>query len=284
MTCRIVASLAEIAGGYEAVFCDLWGVYHDGITPYPQAVAALRAYRARGGIVVLLTNAPRGARAVQGFLDKIGAPGDSHDGIMSSGIACQRALLDGSHGRRFHYVGPTRDLDLMGDLGLDPVPLAEAEAVLCTGLVDDRVETPADYAGAMAEWLARGLPMLCANPDIVVDRGETRLWCAGALARDYASLGGAVTWFGKPHLPIYDQARALLDQIAGRPVAPGAILAIGDGPATDLAGAAAAGIDALFVTAGIAADEVGAEPEPVRLAAGLARLGVAPAYAIGRLR
>lgn len=284
---EIIERFEEVAGRYRAVLCDVWGCYHDGITPFPAAVAALRAVRRAGGIVVLLTNAPRPAASVQSFLDAMGAPRDSYDAILSSGAACQRALADGSVGQRFHYVGPDRDLHMLTDVGRAPVPVAEADAVLCTGLEDDARESPDDYAGRIAEWTARGLPMLCANPDIVVDRGTQRLWCAGALARAHEAAGGRVVWFGKPHVPIYAQAFALLGEIAGETVPAEAVVAVGDGIATDVKGAADCGIDCVFVTGGLAAAEVGEDPEhpdPRRLEAWLAAHGQAPAYAIGRLR
>lgn len=284
---RIVSSLAEIGGAYEALLCDLWGCYHDGIRPFPAAVEALRAYRRQGGRVILLTNAPRPADSVRRFLDSMGAPEDSYDGIMSSGSACQRAVVSGAHGRRFHYVGPPRDLHMLTDVGLEPAPLDQAEAILCTGLRDDRSENPADYYADMAEWLERGLPLLCANPDLVVDRGDQRLYCAGAIALAYEHAGGRVIWFGKPHAPIYEQALALLTETAGREIPRQAVLAIGDGIRTDVRGGLDFGLDVLFVTGGLAAEALGADPEhpdPARLDAYLAEHGVAPRYAIGRLR
>jgi len=169
---RIVQSLAEVGSAYEALLVDLWGCYHNGITPYPAAMAALRDYRAQGGIVVLLTNAPRPAYSVKRFLERIGADPESYDGIMSSGAACRRAIRHGEFGDRFHYVGPPRDLHMLTDLGLENLPLDQAGAILLTGMVDDMTETPEDYVGQIAEWKARGLTVLCANPDLVVDRGE----------------------------------------------------------------------------------------------------------------
>jgi HAD superfamily hydrolase (TIGR01459 family) len=284
---RIVSSLAEIGGAYEALLCDLWGCYHDGIRPFAAAVAALQAYRRRGGRVILLTNAPRPAGSVKRFLESMGAPGDSYDGIMSSGSACQRAVASGAHGRRFHYVGPPRDLHMLTDVGLEPAPLERAEAILCTGLRDDRTETPADYYAEMAEWLDRGLTLLCANPDLVVDRGDRRLYCAGSIALAYEHAGGRVIWFGKPHRPIYEQSLALLAEVAGREVPRRAILAVGDGIRTDVRGGLDFGLDVLFVTGGLAAEALGTDPEhpdPARLDAYLAEHGVAPRYAIGRLR
>ena len=287
MTCRIIQSLAGSGGAYEALLVDLWGCYHNGLAPYPAAVAALRAYRAAGGIVVLLTNAPRPASSVKAFLDRIGAPEDSYDGIMSSGAACQRAVAGGEHGHRFHYVGPPRDLHMLTGLGLEDTALGRADAIICTGLRDDTAETPADYFEAMADWRARGLTLLCANPDMIVDRGEQRLYCAGALALAYEQAGGEVVWFGKPHRATYQQSFHLLEDLTGREVAAQAVLAIGDGIRTDVKGGLDAGLDVLFVTGGLSAGDVGADPEhpdPARLDACLAEHGVAPQYAIGRLR
>jgi HAD superfamily hydrolase (TIGR01459 family) len=284
---RIVQSLAEVGGAYEALLVDLWGCYHDGIAPWPAAMAALRDYRARGGIVILLTNAPRPAYSVKRFLERIGAAEDSYDGIMSSGAACRRAIRRGEYGQRFHYVGPPRDLHMLTDLGLEDLPLEQAGAILCTGLVDDMTETPADYAGQIAEWRAHGLTLLCANPDLVVDRGERRLFCAGSIARAYERAGGAVVWFGKPHAPTYDQSFDLLAEIAGRDIPRDKVLAIGDGIGTDVKGGLDYGLDVMFVSGGLAAAETGGDPEhpdPARLEAYLAAHGVAPQFAIGRLR
>lgn len=282
----IIETLDDIAGEYDAVLCDLWGCYHDGLRPYPAAMDALRRYRARGGTVILLTNAPRPAQSVARFLAGIGADAATWDAIVSSGEACQKALSSGAHGVRIHYVGPGRDLHMLEEAGLAPAPLDEAEAILCTGLRDDSRETPADYAGEIAAWGARGLTMLCANPDIVVDRGAERLWCAGALARDYEAAGGPVVWFGKPHLPVYARCREVLAEM-GRPLPDGRILAIGDGIGTDVAGAARAGLDCVFVSGGLAAEELGGDPErpdPGLLGPWLTRHGAAPRFTIGRLR
>ena len=284
---RIIRSLAELGGAYEALLCDLWGCYHDGIRPYPAAIAALRAFRRGGGLVVLLTNAPRPAESVRRFLDGMGAPEDSYDGILSSGSACQRAIASGAHGRSFHYVGPERDLHMLTDLGLGDEALDRAGAILCTGLRDDRTETPADYYEEMAAWHERGLPLLCANPDLVVDRGNERIYCAGALALAYEQAGGPVVWFGKPHRATYEQALALLAELAGRAISPAKVLAVGDGIRTDVRGGLDAGLDVLFVTGGLAASDLGTDPEhaePAKLDAYLAEHGVAPQYAIGRLR
>ncbi|MEM7668954.1 MAG: TIGR01459 family HAD-type hydrolase [Pseudomonadota bacterium] len=287
MTCSVIASFSEIQSNYDAILCDLWGCYHNGIVPYAAAVEACRAFRAAGGKVVLFTNAPRPAAQVKTFLDKIGGPEDSYDTIVSSGAACQAALTSGHHGTRFYYLGPDRDLHMLTGPGLEPVPEAEADAVLCTGLVDEWSEGLEDYAALLGRLRGRGLPFLCANPDIVVDRGEQRFWCAGALAKLYGDLGGEVLYFGKPHKPIYDRALEVLGEMAGAPVAMDRVLAIGDGPSTDVKGGCDYALDTLFVTGGLAAGELGLDPEtpdPDLLEAYLAEVGLAPRYAIGRFR
>ncbi|MEM6488971.1 MAG: TIGR01459 family HAD-type hydrolase [Pseudomonadota bacterium] len=288
---ELIDRLDDVADAYDAALVDLWGCYHNGLAPYPEAMAALRRFRAAGKPVVLLTNAPRDATHVARFLAGIGAPTDTHDGIMSSGEACQRAMRSGQHGRAFHYVGPERDRDMLGALGTTSVPVAEADAVLLVGLVDDTSEQPEDYDDQARAWLARGLPVLCANPDIVVDRGAERLWCAGAIAERYARMGGQVVWFGKPHAPSYQAAFALLDEIAGAPVPHDRIIAMGDSLHHDIAGADGQGVDAIWITGGIAAAACAssafpdpAYPDPAKLIAVAREAGQRPRYAIGRLR
>lgn len=287
MTCRVIPALSDIAASYDAILCDLWGCYHNGLEPYAAAVDACRAFRDQGGIVVLLTNAPRPGPAVKVFLDKIGAPEDSYDAIVSSGGACQSALQEGLHGGRYHYVGPGRDTHMLDEIGLSDTPLDQSTAILLTGLRDDRVETPADYADEIADWKARGLPVLCANPDIQVDRGETRLWCAGAIARDYQEAGGEVVWFGKPHGPIYERSFTVLDELSETPIPHARVLAVGDGIKTDVPGGLAAGLDTLFITGGLSAGELGPDvehPDPDLLSTYLQAVDLAPQYAMGRLR
>ena len=287
MTCQILTSLAEISSDYDAIFCDLWGCYHNGIDPYPAAIAACQAFRSGGGKVILLTNAPRPAASVKAMLDRMRAPEDSYDAIVSSGAACQAALISGRHGKRFHYVGPERDLHMLTDVGLSNTPLADADAILLTGLRDDRTETPDDYAADIAAWRAAGLVVLCANPDIIVDRGEMRLWCAGAIAQRYEDAGGEVLWFGKPHAPVYDRCHEVLAEIAGGEVQKASILAIGDGILTDVPGGIRAGLDTIFVTGGLSATDFGPDVESPRqapLEAFLVEQGLTPRYAIGRLR
>ncbi len=285
MTTRIIEALSEISDGYDALLCDVWGCYHNGETPYAAAIAALRAFRARGGKVLLLTNAPRPAAAVRAHLLGMGAPEDSWDAIVTSGDAARNEVASGRMGARIEHVGPERDLGFYDGLAVARVGRDEAESVVLTGLFDDETEGPEDYAAAIAEWRARGLPMLCCNPDVTVHRGDALLYCAGAVAQAYTAAGGRVVQAGKPHAPIYRLAAAKLEALGCGP-AP-RVLAIGDGVATDISGAEAAGLDALFVTGGLAARDVSDDPEHPdagRLFPFLERHGVSAAFAIGRLR
>ncbi|MCA8881974.1 MAG: TIGR01459 family HAD-type hydrolase [Rhodobacteraceae bacterium] len=288
---RIVEKLQDLASEYDAVFCDLWGCLHDGVTAFPEAVAALQSYRRTGGKVILITNAPRPRGQVAIQLDRLGAPRDCWDDIVTSGDSAQAALVAGAVGRRVHHLGPERDrpffFELPADLpqgNVELVPLAEAEGIACTGLFDDETETPEDYRAILIQAREMGLKLLCANPDVVVDRGGQRIYCAGAIAELYTWMGGQSLYFGKPHPPIYDLARRRLAAMARIP--DDRILAVGDGPTTDLAGALGEDLDCLFVTGGLLAEETGTErqPDPDKLAGWLARAKMSPAYAIGRLR
>ncbi|WP_149588415.1 TIGR01459 family HAD-type hydrolase [Tabrizicola flagellatus] len=294
---EILRSLADLTGRYDAVFCDLWGCLHNGKAAYPAAVAALQGFRASGGKVVLLTNAPRPMSSVVAQLDGLSVPRDAWDLIVTSGDAAQMGMLSGAVGRKVHHIGAPKDeaffTDFAGDLAayaatqppIERVPLREAEGIVCTGLRDDLTETPDDYRAALLLGKTLDLPMLCANPDIVVDLGDRRLYCAGALAEAYEAMGGRTLYFGKPHPPIYDLARRRLAE-AGAPADP-AILCIGDGISTDIRGGIGEGLDTLFISGGLEADRFGPDPEnpdPARLDDWLDGLELSPTYAMGRLR
>ena len=294
---RIIASLAQIASRYDAVFCDLWGCLHDGVKLFPGAVAALQGYRAAGGLVVLVTNSPRPKSSVVRQLDAMGCPRDAWDEVVSSGDAAQYALITGAVGRRVHHIGADKDLSFFTDFADDlqgilkaeqPIArtaLSDAEGIVCTGLADDLTETPDDYRARLLLAKTMGLPMLCANPDIVVDFGDRRLYCAGALAAVYEKMGGRVLYFGKPHPPIYDLARRRLNALTKRPDLQ--ILCIGDGIATDIQGGMSEGLDTLFVTGGIAAAEFGADfanPDKDLLDVYLTGRQMSVPFAIGSLR
>lgn len=289
---RIIGTLDE-AEGYTAILCDLWGCLHDGVRAFPAAVAALERFRARGGTVVLLTNSPRPCRDVERQLAELGAPRSCWDAIVSSGDAAQAAMAAGQFGRRVYHIGPARDLGFFDypdgrPIEVERVPLEEAEGIVCTGLFDDRTETPDDYRATILYGKTKGLKLLCANPDIVVDVGEERIYCAGAIAAAYTEAGGRSYYFGKPHPPIYGLARETLNEIAGFPVPPDEILCAGDGIATDIQGAMGESLDALFVTGGLAAGETGTSPsggpDPDRLRAFLTRERLSPLFATAYLR
>ncbi|MBY6241789.1 TIGR01459 family HAD-type hydrolase [Methylosinus sp. Sm6] len=257
----LISGLAELAPRYDALFCDVWGVLIDGRSHFPAAAAALERYRAAGGKVVLITNASRPSEEVRGQLDRLGLPRAAYDDLVSAGQLTMLGMI-ARRGQACYQLGPPRDNGLFeaarrlmdGELRL--VPLEEADYVVCTGLVDERRESPDDYAATLAAMKARDLTMLCANPDIVVGVGGELVWCAGALAERYAALGGKVAMAGKPHPEIYAAASESLARLAGAAVGRSRILAVGDGVATDLAGAARAGLDSLFLLDGVHRDEL----------------------------
>lgn len=294
---EIIRSLADLTGRYDAVFCDLWGCLHNGQTAYPAAVAALQGFRATGGKVVLLTNAPRPMSSVINQLDGLGAPRDCWDIVVTSGDAAQMGMISGAVGRKVHHIGARKDEPFFTDFAQDlaayaatqppihRVALKDAEGIVCTGLVDDLTETPDDYRAALLMGKTLGLPMLCANPDIIVDMGDKRLYCAGALAQAYEEMGGTALYFGKPHPPIYDLARRRLAE-AGGPADP-QILCIGDGISTDIQGGMSEGLDTVFITGGLEAERFGSDvenPEAAKLEAWLQGKELSPTYAMGRLR
>ncbi len=293
---EIITSFAEISGRYDAVLCDLWGCLHNGKTPYPAAVAALQSFRARGGTVVLLTNAPRPNASVIRQLDAMSVPRDAWDLVVTSGDAAQYAMLSGAVGTAVHHIGAPKDEgfftefsdDLQAFAATQPkierVALKDASGIVCTGLFDDLTETLDDYHTRLMLGKNLDLPMLCANPDVIVDMGHQRLYCAGALAQAYEKLGGTALYFGKPHPPIYDLARRRLAAMGRDDLQ---MLAIGDGINTDVQGAMSEGIDALFVTGGIAATEFGDDSDnPIKglLENWLDAQRLSPSFAIGHLR
>jgi HAD superfamily hydrolase (TIGR01459 family) len=251
MSIRLLNGLSDIAAQYDAMVCDLWGVVHNGARVHDEAARALTRFRAERGPVVLLTNAPRVPAMVQRQLEGFGVPPECYDVIVSSGGAVRADIAARAAGKRLHlyYIGTRNEHSLYEGLDIELAGLEDADVVLAAGLRDDLKEVPADYADELKTLAARGLTMLCANPDIVVHRGEILCWCAGSLARDYEKLGGQVVYYGKPHAPVYDLALAATGG-ARR------VLAIGDAVHTDLAGANRRGLDALFITGGIHAKDV----------------------------
>lgn len=287
---RIIHSLSDISDRYDAAFVDLWGCVHNGVAAFPEAVAALQAFRAGGGTVVLLTNAPRPRDEVADQLRRLQVPDDAWDTIATSGDSARAAMFTGAVGSKVYHIGTPGDERFFGPLHLidDPVeitrvPLKEAEGIVCTGPFDAHAD-PADLRPDLLWAKQKDLPLLCANPDIVVDRGETREYCAGAIAALYTEMGGTSLYFGKPHPPVYDLARRRLAEV--RPgVANTAILCIGDGPHTDIDGAMGEDIDSLFISGGLAAQETktSQDPEESALNAYLTKENINPTYTIGRL-
>jgi HAD superfamily hydrolase (TIGR01459 family) len=251
---RLISGLSEIASDHDALICDIWGVIHNGQTPFPEAAEALGRFRRERGRVVLLSNAPRMPDSVAEQFRRIGVADDFYDAIVTSGGATREELV-----RRgptsLYYIGPDWDRTLLAGLAITEAGIETADVAMCVGLKDDLTETPDDYADLLARMKAHGLVMLCANPDLKVYRGKQLCWCAGALAQAYEALGGKVTYYGKPHPAIYEVAR----KAAGEPKAP---LAIGDALVTDLKGAKQAGIEALFIADGLHGEEI--EPYTAR--------------------
>ena len=266
-----LSGLSAIADRYDAVLCDVWGVLHNGREAFPVPCDALSRFGAARGPVVLISNAPRPAVAVHDQLRGLGVPPAAWSGFVTSGDATRALLAARAPGPVF-ALGPERDRPLYDGLGLAFAPLGEAAFICCTGLFDDEAETAADYRAVLTDAAGRDLEFICANPDLVVHRGEQLIPCAGAIADLYAQLGGKVLMAGKPFAATYDLALAEIDRLAGRTVDKARVLAIGDGVGTDVLGANRQGLDCLFITGGIhggqAADQV------------LAQAGAHAAYAM----
>jgi len=288
---QIITRLDEISGRYDAMFVDLWGCVHNGVRAYPDAVAALQTYRSGGGRVILVTNAPRPHPDVKRQLERLGVPEDAWDAIATSGDSARAAMFAGVVGEKVWFMGEDRDTTFFSPMEIvqDPVtitqvPLQEADGIVCCGPFDPLAE-PAVLRPELLLAKQKGLKLLCANPDIVVDRGESREWCAGAVAQLYTEMGGESLYFGKPHPPIYDLARRRLGALGTLPSSD-RILAIGDGIGTDIAGAMGEDMDSLFITGGLAAAATRTkdQPDPDALAAYLREEMSSPTFSMGFLR
>jgi HAD superfamily hydrolase (TIGR01459 family) len=252
---------SALAADYDVVLSDVWGVIHNGVAAFPEACDALSRYRGGGGTVILITNAPRTGEAVARQLDGFGVPRTAYDGVVSSGDVTREVIAE-RRGQSLFHLGPQRDISIFSGLDVHFAPVETADYVVCSGLFDDETETAEDYRDLLGIMRARSLFMVCGNPDVVVERGEKLVYCAGAIADLYATLGGEVLYAGKPHRPIYDNALQKAERLRGGPAALQRVVAIGDSLRTDLKGAAALGIDCLFVTAGIHAEELGDRDNP----------------------
>ncbi|MGB5865691.1 MAG: TIGR01459 family HAD-type hydrolase [Sulfitobacter sp.] len=288
---RIITALSEVSADYEALFVDLWGCVHNGVTAIPSAVKALQDYRKTGGIVVLVTNSPRPRAGVAKQLVHFKVPDDAYDAIATSGDSARSAMYRGVVGNAVWHYGPVTDSRFFDPINvvenpfeITRVPLQEAEGIVCTGPFDAEAD-PETWRADLEKAHARNLKLLCANPDIVVDRGDVREWCAGAVAKMYTEMGGTSLYFGKPHAPIYDLARRRLHAL-GNEIADDCILAIGDGILTDVKGAIDEGIDSLFISGGLAAAETKTvtQPDPDALTSYLNSEKSNPPFTIGHLR
>ena len=256
-----VTGLAELAPAYRALLCDIWGVVHNGAQGHAAAADALIRYRAAGGSVLLISNAARSKAHVISMLDSFGVPPEAYDDILTSGDVTHDLLAE-KPGTRVFPIGVERNMPIYDGLPLILTDAQSCELICCASLFDDENETPDDYQDRLIAWHARGLPMICANPDKVVERGGKLVWCAGALAERYRALGGETLMIGKPYPLVYEKALKRLADIAGTPLPKQSVLAIGDAIETDVRGAVEQGVDVLFVTAGIHAADFGERNAP----------------------
>lgn len=271
-----INTIADVAADYDVILSDVWGVIHNGEWSFPAAAAALAKMRAAGKTVIYITNSPRPRDGVITQMRSLGVPDDAWDEVVTSGDVT-RDLIKAVPRKVFH-IGGERDLPIYDGTDAELVEEQEAQVIVCTGLFDDEVEKPEDYAPLLQRLRSRNLPFICANPDIVVERGERLIWCAGAIARGYGLLGGRTLVAGKPHAPIYDLAMREAARLRGGAIDPARVLAIGDGLLTDVKGAINNGFDLLYISAGIHAREYGAhgKPDSAKLAAWLEGHGVKP--------
>jgi len=251
---RFAERLSHLVDGVEVILSDIWGVVHNGLESFPEACEALHTYRQRGGTVILITNAPRPADSVQRQLRKLGVADETYDAIVSSGDLTRNFVAD-HPGKKIFWLGPDRDSSIHRGLDAVMAPLEQADYIVCTGLFDDETESAEDYRAMLLQAREHKLPLICANPDIVVERGDRLIYCAGAIAELYRELGGEAIFYGKPHRPIYERAMALAAERRGQPTSLDRVLAIGDSVRTDLTGALGFGIDCLFLTRGIHSEE-----------------------------
>ncbi|WMS43864.1 TIGR01459 family HAD-type hydrolase [Acuticoccus sp. MNP-M23] len=281
MTDAPISGLSAIADDYDAILCDVWGVLHNGVAAHDAASDALARFRQTGKPVVLLTNAPRPSGPVIDQLMRLGALRDAFDTVVSSGDVVRQHLIDEGF-RRVYHLGPSRDLTLYDGTAIELVNSAdEADAIVGTDMRSDD-EVPADYSDEIAALSALSVPFICANPDIVVERGGDIVYCGGALAKIYEDMGGMARQFGKPHAPIYKMALGRIAEIA-----PDAkrVLAIGDGLPTDITGANRQGLDVLFITNGIHVHELGENgvPDPAKVRERLGKEGLSASHFIAKL-
>ena len=293
---NIISKFNQISTRYKSVFCDLWGCLHNGKESFDDSLKALLSFKKNGGIVILLTNAPRPSETVIKQIEKLGITKHYFDGIVTSGDAAQLELFSGKFGHKVFHIGAKRDLSFFeispklfsSPINVNLVDISRASSIVCTGLFNDLVEEPSDYEQIISEGVSRQLPFLCANPDIQVDFGDQRLWCAGAIAEGYKKAGGVSLYFGKPHKPIYDLALKKLHEINSS-IDKSEIICIGDGIFTDILGGADYDLDTLFVSGGLSDQDTGTtngetSPNKEKLTKFLQKVNVSPTSTIGYFR
>ncbi|MDI1345758.1 MAG: TIGR01459 family HAD-type hydrolase [Pseudolabrys sp.] len=258
---NLIPHFSALAPDYDVFLCDVWGVVHNGEVSFPDACDALMRARAMGKTVVFITNAPRPGEAVIRQIAHLRVPAEAYDAIVSSGDVTRDVIIHRKDQTLCH-IGPERDHSIFTGLNAKFAPLESADYVVCSGLDDDETETPGDYRARLETMLKRKLFMVCGNPDLVVERGNRLVYCAGSIADLYANMGGEVLYAGKPYRPIYDLALAKAEAISGRKADLKRVMAIGDSVRTDLKGARAFGVDMLFMAAGIHAEEFGGRDLP----------------------
>lgn len=277
-----IQTLGEITDGFDVILSDVWGVLHNGVSAFPDAAIALRSAREAGKTVVLITNSPRPAPGVIAQLRVLGVPDEAYNRIVTSGDVTRGLIAEGP--RKVFLLGPQRDMPLLEGLDVEVVGEADADSVVCTGFFDDETETPEDYTEMLKGFIARNVPMICANPDLVVERGERIIPCAGAMAAYYEQLGGEVRIAGKPHAPIYEACLAAAKEVRGA-IAKDRVLAIGDGMPTDVKGAIASGLNLLYISGGIHVAEytLNGQTDEALLNAYLKGQGASPGWWMPRL-
>ena len=293
---NIISNFSQISNRYKSVFCDLWGCLHNGEESFHKSLEALLNFKATGGVVILLTNAPRPSKTVLKQIEKLGITKPHFDGIVTSGDAAQLELFSGKFGNKIFHIGSSRDISFFEispqlyskPIEVDLVDISKASSIVCTGLFNDLTEELSDYDEIIAYGVSQKMPFLCANPDIQVDLGHQRLWCAGALAANYEKAGGTATYFGKPHKPIYDLAFKKLHEI-NPSITKSEIICIGDGILTDVLGGHSYGLDTLFVSGGLSDRETGTtngetSPNHEKLKKFLRKVNFIPTSTIGYFR
>lgn len=278
----LIGAFDEITDHYDVILCDVWGVLHNGVAPFMPASHALATARKAGKTVVLITNSPRPRAGVIAQLGAIGVLAEAYDRIVTSGDVTRDLIASGP--KKAFLLGPERDLPLFEGLDVELVSADDAETIVCTGLFDDETETPEDYHDMLTAMQARNVPMICANPDLIVERGDRLIPCAGALAIYYEQLGGTIRIAGKPHRPIYEASLAAAREIRGE-FDMSRVLAIGDGMPTDVRGALDFGLDLLYIGGGIHAGEytINGEMDDALVNAWLKRENAAPRYWMPKL-